>query len=193
MRRCRMSKINVIAVSGNIGTPSRTRSLVGEVVRAIEERAAIDLTTIEVGELAADLGALTNPKSIPPRVAAALSAIVSADLLVVGSPVYKGSYTGLFKHLIDFLPPDALVGVPVVLTATGGTDRHALVIEHQLRPLFGFFTAQTVPTGVFALDTDFDNYRLIRPEITVRVKRAAEEAVLLASLGGLNPPAEAAA
>jgi FMN reductase len=188
-----MSKINVVAVSGNIGTPSRTLSLVGEVVRAIEERAAIDLTTIEVGELAADLGVLTNPKSIPPRVAAALSAIASADLLVVGSPVYKGSYTGLFKHLIDFLAPDALIGVPVVLTATGGTDRHALVIEHQLRPLFGFFTAQTVPTGVFALDTDFDNYRLIRPEITVRVKRAAEEAVLLASLGRLNAPAEATA
>jgi FMN reductase len=156
--------------------------LVAEVVRAIEDRAAVDTTSIEVGELAAELGLLTTPAAIPPRVAAALAAIGGADVLVVGSPVYKGSYTGLFKHLIDFVSPDALAGVPVVLTATGGTDRHASVIEHHLRPLFSFFNAQTVPTGIFALDTDFDDYRLIRAAVAERAQRAADEAVALVSL-----------
>ncbi|MFD1810195.1 NAD(P)H-dependent oxidoreductase [Gemmobacter lanyuensis] len=86
---------------------------------------------------------------------AALEVILSADALVVASPVYKGSYTGLFKHLIDLIDPAALQGKPVLLAATGGGDRHALVIEHQLRPLFGFFEAQTLPTGVYAADRDF--------------------------------------
>jgi FMN reductase len=100
-----VGNINVVAVSGNLGARSRSRTLVAEVVRAIEDRAAVDTTSIEVGELAAELGLLTNPAAIPPRVAVALAAIGSADVLVVGSPVYKGSYTGLFKHLIEFVSP----------------------------------------------------------------------------------------
>ena len=177
-----MGKINVVAVSGNLGERSRSRALVDEVVRAIEDRVATETTSIEVGALAADLGLLTSPAAIPQRVAVALAEIGGADILVVGSPVYKGSYTGLFKHLIDFVAPDALVGVPVVLTATGGTDRHASVIEHHLRPLFSFFNAYTVPTGIFALDSDFEDYRLVRAAIAERARRAAEEAVALAAL-----------
>ena len=79
----------------------------------------------------------------------------AADALIVGSPVYKGSYTGLFKHLFDFVEPEALAGKPVILTATGGGPRHALVVEHSLRPLFGFFTALTIPTAIYASDQDF--------------------------------------
>lgn len=186
-----MGKIKVVAVSGNLGGRSRTRTLVDAVTREIgalaqESGTSVALTDITVGDLAPELGALTNPNAIPPGVAAALDAIVGADLLVVGSPVYKGSYTGLFKHLIDFIDPNALIGLPVVLTATGGSPRHALVIEHQLRPLFGFFQAQTAPTGVFALDSDFVDYRLTSPEIAARVRKAADEAVRLAALGRLT-------
>ncbi|WP_370462067.1 NAD(P)H-dependent oxidoreductase [Phyllobacterium sp. SYP-B3895] len=65
---------------------------------------------------------------------------------MVGTPTYKGSYTGFFKHLIDLLDPLALEGKPILLTATGGSDRHALITEHQLRPHFGFFMAHTLPT-----------------------------------------------
>ena len=73
--------------------------------------------------------------------------MLAADALVLASPVYKGSYCGLFKHLLDLLDPLSLAGKPVLLGATGGGPRHALVIEHQLRPLLGFFEAQTLATG----------------------------------------------
>ncbi|MEE3625480.1 FMN reductase [Nitrospirillum sp. BR 11752] len=178
-----MGKIKVVTISGNFGAWSRTRVLIDTVVERIEAQIAIQRTDIVVGDLAPDLGALTDPKAIPPRVAGALAAITGADLLVVGSPVYKGAYTGLFKHLIDFIDPTALDGVPVVLTATGGSPRHALVIEHQLRPLFGFFLAHTIPTGLFAQDSDFTDYRLTNPEIATRAARAAEEAVRIVALG----------
>ncbi|MDR3515758.1 MAG: FMN reductase [Azospirillaceae bacterium] len=178
-----MSALKLTALSGNLKGPSRTHSLVAAVVAAIAERIPVDRTDIVVGDLAPELGGLVDPAHIPPRVQAAIDAIVGADLLVVGSPVYKGSYTGLFKHLIDFIDPNALIGLPVVLTATGGSLRHALVIEHQLRPLFGFFLAQTVPTGVFALDSDFTAYQLTSPDIQSRVHTTAEEAVRIAVPG----------
>ncbi|BAI75220.1 FMN reductase (plasmid) [Azospirillum sp. B510] len=186
-----MGKIKVVTVSGNLGARSRTRALIDAVVEGVEAQIPIHRTDIVIGELAPELGALTDPKALPPRVADALDAITGAGLLVVGTPVYKGSYTGLFKHLIDFIDPNALGGVPVVLTATGGSPRHALVIEHQLRPLFGFFLAHTVPTGVFAQDSDFTDYRLSSPEIAARAARAADEAARIAGLGRLAAPANA--
>ena len=65
-------------------------------------------------------------------------------------PGLPGSFTGLFKHLFDFVGQYALVGTPVLVAATGGGERHALILEHQLRPLFGFFQALTLPIGVYA-------------------------------------------
>jgi FMN reductase len=80
-----------------------------------------------------------------------LAAVEAADALIVGTPVYRASFTGLFKHFFDFVEQTALVDVPVLLAASGGSDRHALVLEHQLRPLFSFFQAQTLPIGSMPL------------------------------------------
>ena len=106
-----------------------------------------------------------------------LAAVEAADALIVGTPVYRASFTGLFKHFFDFVEQTALVDVPVLLAASGGSDRHALVLEHQLRPLFSFFQAQTWPMGVYPTDRDFTRQYTIHSEalrdrITLAVARA---------------------
>jgi len=111
------------------------------------------------------------------RVQDDLAAVEAADALIVGTPVYRASFTGLFKHFFDFVEQTALVDVPVLLAASGGSDRHALVLEHQLRPLFSFFQAQTLPIGVYATDRDFNtDYRVqseqLRDRITLAIARA---------------------
>ncbi|TIX99332.1 MAG: FMN reductase, partial [Mesorhizobium sp.] len=98
------------------------------------------------------------------------------DVLVVGSPTFKGSYTGLFKHFFDLLDQSSLRGKPVILAATGGGDRHSLVVEHQLRPLFGFFEALTLPTAIYASDKDFANGVLVSEAIHARARQAVAEA-----------------
>jgi FMN reductase len=90
--------------------------------------------------------------------------------------VYKGSYTGLFKHLFDLVAPDSLVGCPVLLAANGGSDRHALVVDHQLRPLFAFFRALTVPSAVYAAEADFDGYTLDSVAVHARIDEAVGQA-----------------
>ncbi|RZK91895.1 MAG: FMN reductase, partial [Methylobacterium sp.] len=89
--------------------------------------------------------------------------------------VYKGAYTGLFKHLFDFVDPAALVGKPVILSATGGGPRHALVVEHALRPLFGFFSAHTIPSAVYGSDGDFRDGVLVDPGVKARIADAASQ------------------
>ena len=93
----------------------------------------------------------------------------------MGTPVYKDSYTGALKHLFDLIPPNALAGKPVLLAATGGTPPHGLVVDHQLRPLFGFFKALTIPASIFALESDFQGYSVEQPALVERVRRAADE------------------
>ena len=101
-----------------------------------------------------------------------LERIVASDILVVGSPTYKGSYTGLFKHFFDLVDPTALRGKPVVLTATGGGDRHALIVEHSLRPLFGFFETLTLPTAIYASERDFVDGKIVSDAALRRVSQA---------------------
>jgi FMN reductase len=95
----------------------------------------------------------------------------------VATPVYRASYTGLFKHLFDLVHHESLIDIPVLLAATGGSDRHALVIDHQLRPLFSFFQAQTLPVGVYAVEKDFDGYDIASAALQERIALAIARAV----------------
>jgi FMN reductase len=123
-------------------------------------------------DLGPSLGQARKLSDLAPEARAIVDRLTAADALIVGSPVYKGSYVGLFKHLFDLIEPASLAGKPVLLTATGGGDKHALVIEHQLRPLFGFFEAATLPTGIYASDRDFVDGIPASPALLDRIDRS---------------------
>jgi FMN reductase len=112
---------------------------------------------------------------VPAKLEAMIDRLTAADAIVVGSPVYKGSYSGLFKHFFDLIEPARLAGVPVVLTATGGGDRHALVVEHQLRPLFGFFSSHTIATAIYASERDFVDGRVHSETLLRRIDAAVSD------------------
>lgn len=150
-----MTRPRLVGLSANVQRPSKTRTLVETIVREAGARSAIEARVFDFVDAGAGLGAAwtRDQLSLPAR--RLVEAIEEADGLVVGSPVYKGSYTGLFKHLFDLVDPGALAGKPVAIAATGGGARHALVVEHSFRPLFGFFGALQVPVTVYASDGDF--------------------------------------
>lgn len=169
-------KVKVVAVSGGLQRPSRTLTLVEALIDALGERASIETRLIELGEVGPKLAGVLYPSQLPAEVRDDIAAIEAADFLIVASPVYRASFTGLFKHLFDFVDHNALNDVPVLLAATGGSDRHALVIDHQLRPLFSFFQSHTLPIGVYGAEADFQNYRVSSPALQARIDLAAERA-----------------
>lgn len=175
-----MANIKIVGLSGGLSVPSRTLALVELAVARIASAAGlsfrVDSKVIDVASLEHIGGLRARPAAGTPE-EAALQAVETADLLVVGSPVYKGSYSGLFKHFIDLLDYRSLVGVPVALLATGGSDRHALVIEHQLRPLFAFFQAQPLGTGIFFTDREFAEGRVAPGAAEQRFEQLVAEAV----------------
>src|SRR6185437_3471411 len=98
-----------------------------------------------------------------------------ADLLIAATPVFRGSYPGMFKHFFDLIDQYALANKLVLLVATGGTERHALALDHALRPLFAFFQAMTVPVAIFASAADFDGTRLLNPRVYGRIEMSLRD------------------
>ena len=168
--------IKVVAVSGSLQRPSRTLSVVEALIDTLAEQAPISARLIELGSIGPRLAGALYPSQLPEDIKTDIAAIESADFLVVASPVYRASFTGLFKHLFDFVDQNALADVPVLLAATGGSDRHALVIEHQLRPLFSFFQAHTLPIGVYANEAEIRDYKVDSPSLRARIELAAKRA-----------------
>ncbi|WP_175715370.1 FMN reductase [Burkholderia ambifaria] len=169
--------LNVVALSGGLQRPSRTLALTNAIVAALGDALPIDTRLIELGEIGNRLAGALKRAQVPPDLDALIRAIETADALIVATPVYRASYTGLFKHLFDLVHHESLVDVPVLLAATGGSERHALVIDHQLRPLFSFFQARTLPIGVYAAESDFDGYEIANPALRARIALAVDRAV----------------
>jgi FMN reductase len=171
--------LKVVAVNGSVHQPSRTRVLVEALLAALEERLVLDTRVVDLSEIARPLGSALSRDELPAEIEAQLADIESADLLIAAAPVYRGSFPGHFKHLFDLVGMNALVDTPVLLAATGGSDRHALVLEHQLRPLFGFLQALTLPIGVYASTADFDGYQVGNGALQERIRLAADRAAPL--------------
>jgi FMN reductase len=171
------NRLKVVAVSGGLQRPSRTLVVVERLLAALGDSLPIDTHLVELGQIASSLAGVVHRSQVPADVEAHIEAIESADLLIAASPVYRASYTGLFKHLFDLVHHEALFDVPVLLAATGGSDRHALVIDHQLRPLFSFFQARTLPIGVYASEADFSGYAISNPALEERIALAVARAL----------------
>jgi FMN reductase len=176
----------VVGISGSPSLSSKTRAVVQMLGRRIADQAGAAFQLADVAELTPVLGVRSRAEA-PPPLESALRVIESADLLLVGSPVYKGSYSGLFKHLIDLVDYQALQGTPVALIATGGSDRHALAVEHQLRPLFSFFLTHTLPTGVFIPERAIVDGRIVDEAIGARLVQLVNECVRALRNAAYNP------
>jgi FMN reductase len=104
----------------------------------------------------------------------AIDTLREADGIVAVTPVYKAGPSGLFTSFFQVLDNDLLIGKPVILAATAGSSRHALVIDDQMRPTFAYLRTLVVPTSLFAATDEWSD-----TAFTKRIERAARELVIL--------------
>ncbi len=173
----------LVVVTAGTGNPSSTRQLSDRIAQKsldllIQEGTAATVSTIELGPLAVDTARAAVAGFPSEPLQAAIDRLAAADAIIAASPVYKAGISGLFKTFVDILDDDLIVAKPVLLAATGGTARHALVIDGQLRPLFAYMRALTLPTPVYAAPEDWGTADLGR-----RIERAATELAVLVRAG----------
>lgn len=179
----------IIGFSGNWTRPSRTRTLVQAVLDAAAARGLGQTALIDLVDAGPALLQTLDRAKAAPEVERILHAIQTADALVVGSAVHKGSYAGLFKHVFDLFDKEALSGKPVVVTASGAAPGHASVIDYHLRPLFLALDASVATRGVYALGDDFETPECVTPALRARIERSVDELARL--LRGARPDSQA--
>src|SRR4051812_16836360 len=173
----------LVVVTAGVSNPSSSRMLADRITQKSldllrESGPPGSAAIVELGPLAVDIARATVTGLPSDELQAAIERIAAADALIVSTPVYKAGISGLFKAFVDVLDNDLLVAKPVLLAATAGTSRHALVIDDQLRPLFGYMRALVLPTAVFAGPEDW-----AASELGERIDRAATELAVIVEAG----------
>jgi len=184
-----MTRRRIAVVTAGLSQPSSTRLLADRLTQAVRRELGpdLDVEVIEVREHAHDVVNATLTGFAAPDLRRALDAVAGADGVIAVTPIFNASYSGLFKAFFDVLDADALVDVPVLLGATGGTARHSLALEHALRPLFAYLRAVVVPTAVFAASEDWAGGGA-QDALAARIDRAARQ--LAALVDARQPVAE---
>jgi FMN reductase len=175
--------LRLVIVSAGVSEPSSTRLLADRTAQKVldklrETGAEGTVGVIELGPLAVDIAQAIVSGFPGARLQAAIERLAAADAVIASTPVYKAGISGLFKSFADVLDNDLLIAKPVILAATAGTARHAMVVDDQLRPLFAFLRAIPAPTSLFAAPEDWGS-----PALGDRIERAATELVLLLRSG----------
>jgi FMN reductase len=178
-----LSTFNVVVVSAGTSDPSSTRLLADRAAQRVAALAAghgntVTTSVIDLREIATDITTALTSQLIAPRLQQAIDALGAADGVIAATPVYKAAASGLFTSFFHVLDNDLLIAKPVLLAATAGTARHALVADESMRPLFAFLRTLTAPTSLFAAPEDWSD-----PALATRIDRAALELVLLMETG----------
>jgi len=176
-------RFSLAVVSAGTSDPSSTRMLADRTAERAAALAARDghvvtVSVIELREISADTSAALVSGLITPKLQQAITALGEADGIIAAAPVYKAGPSGLFTSFFGVLDNDLLIAKPVVLAATAGTARHALVADDAMRPMFAYLRTMTAPTSLFAAPEDWSD-----PALNTRIDRAALELVLLMESG----------
>ncbi len=179
--------LELVVVSAGLGESANSTRLGQQLGRATVAALAdggsqARVTDLELRTIAEDLVVQMTQRVTSPAVQQAQATLLAADGVIVVTPIYNGSFSGLFKMFFDCLDPRSMIGRPVMLAATGGSPRHSLVIENSLLPLFYYFKALIAPTSVFAAATDFKH----PGDLELRVQQAAARFAAFVQLG--RPP-----
>lgn len=171
--------INVVVLTASPNEASTSRTLAMMIAERIIVDVAGRIVAVDAYALAPALVAAATREDVTGEAADALTAVENADVIVVGVPTYRGSYPGVFKVLMDVVDQYALAGTPVLLSATAGSEKHAMMIDHALRPLFAFMQSWVAPTAVFATSGEFDGTTLLTPRAYTRIEAAVADVLPL--------------
>jgi FMN reductase len=152
-----VAKLSVVV--GNPKAGSRTRRLAEEVARQVGELAPpSEVTVIELADVAGELFDWSSA-----TVKELVDQVLAADGLIVASPTFKATFTGLLKAFLDRFGADELAAKPTVPVMTGGNAGHALAVEHTLRPLLVEIGASTPTRGLYVTEAEIED-----PAVPVR-------------------------
>lgn len=173
----------ILAIAGSPAHPSRTYSLLESATQRLQAQ-GVETDILSVRDIPAEdlaYGRYDSPTLAPPK-----ALIERADGLIISTPIYKASYTGVLKAFLDLLPQRALVGKVVLPIATGGTIAHYLSIDYALKPVLSELGARHFISTVYAIDQQVqrqeDGSVQLDAEVEERLQSALQELIRVVHL-----------
>ena len=141
----------IVALAGSPSANSRSTALLRHVLASFPE--AVPRSEIVLRDLPP--AALVRADFDDPAIRRAREQVAAARLVVIATPIYKASYSGLLKSFLDLLPQDALRGKTVLALGTGGSTAHLLALDYALKPVLAALGARHILDTVYAVDAQF--------------------------------------
>jgi len=183
-----MTTRKIAVITAGLSQPSSTRLLADRLADATTRHLQdlgvdAEVSIVELRDTAQDVVNNLMTGFPSPKLEAAIDSVTNADALIAVTPIFTTSYSGLFKSFIDVLDPVSLTDMPVLIAATGGSERHSLALDYAMRPLFTYLHAQVVTTSVYAASSDWgSNGDATSGALPDRIERAARELAALAAV-----------
>jgi NAD(P)H-dependent FMN reductase len=158
--------ITLLGISGSLTRGGSTRTALDCALRAAQQgdstvtTAVLDLRDVTLAFC--DGRPLHEYPDDTPR---AVAMIQAADAYIIGTPIYRGAYTGALKNLLDHVPVEALMGKVAGLIATGGSDHHYLSIDYVLRPVLMWFNMHLVPGSVYVRSQQIQGQEVVEAQV----------------------------
>jgi FMN reductase len=171
-------------ITAGLSQPSSTRLLADRLAESAVQQAgergfAVEVSVVDLRDLGHDIVNNLIAGFPSPKLAAAIETVTGADGLIAVTPIFSTSYSGLFKSFMDVIDPVALTDLPVLIAATGGTERHSLALDYAMRPLFTYLHAVVVPTSVYVASSDWGSGGDASGALPQRIMRASGELAAL--------------
>ena len=145
----------LVAILGSVTPPGRMLSALTWTIEASRAVQGLETALIDLADYRIAFADGRPPEQYGDDTASLLARIQQADVILMASPVYRGTFTGALKNLLDHLPIEALAGKPIGIVAMGATTHHYLGIDWHLRDVLAWFGAIVAPTSVYLSSSDF--------------------------------------
>jgi len=171
--------MKIVGISGsNIGT--KTRTVMEYVIEQLSEYdSGIEVTFIDLAELDMVFSDGRNYTEYSGDTGEVTRAVMEADALIIGTPIFQASIPATLKNVFDLLPVNAFRDKVVGMVATAGSEKHFLIPQQQLLPILSYMKAQVVQPYVFVEESDIHRNELVNDDVILRLNRLVEDTVVL--------------
>jgi NAD(P)H-dependent FMN reductase len=168
----------LLGIHGSVTWPGRLHQALGLALEAVEGD-SVKTSLLHLGDHKISFADGRPLSDYSDDTEAVVEQVMAADAYIIATPIFRASFTGALKNLLDLVPVEGLMGKPCGLLGMGATDHHYLVSDTQLRPVLAWFGAHLVPGAVYLQSRHFQDGQLADPKAIADLRSLAKAVVVM--------------
>jgi FMN reductase len=174
--------VNVVVLVGSATPPGRTQTMAATLAEALRGHPGVDAELIDLANVAFEPADGRPLEKYDRTIVSAIGKITAAQGLVIASPVYRATYSGVLKNFLDMVPFEALRDKPLGLAVLAASQHHYLGVDSAVRSIVAWYGALAAPTSVYLTGSDFDEQKQVTPRARGELEALAATMVSLAAI-----------